>query len=95
MAAIPLALGQQARLDEVRRAELHYHARSQYSVREARGRAECAVASADHDRQRAHRALRSLHSWSASALPSVRRPSVPTWLIINALPKVPRIALAC
>ena len=54
LAAISSARNHQAHLDEVIRIEHHKHSRTQESVRETRGRAECAVASADNDRQRAH-----------------------------------------
>ena len=58
MAATHNARNQQARLDEVIRGEYHAQARAQQPVREAHGRAECAVDSANNDRQRAHRDVR-------------------------------------
>ena len=58
MAAIQNARNQQVRLDEVIRVEHHEQAREQESLREAHVRAECAVASADNDRQRAHHYMR-------------------------------------
>ena len=57
MAAINSARCHQARLDEVIRVEHHEQARAQESSHVAHGRTECAVASADIDRQLAHREM--------------------------------------
>ena len=54
LAAIQNPFQQQARLDEAIRREHQERFDAQYSVREARGRAEGAVDSTDDDRQRAH-----------------------------------------
>ena len=58
MAATHNARNQEARLDEVIRGEYHAQARAQQPVREAHGRAECAVAFRNNDRQRSHHDVR-------------------------------------
>ena len=57
MAAIKNARCHQARLDEVIRVEHHKQARAQESAHVAHGRTECAVASADVDRQLSHHGM--------------------------------------